>query len=372
MNSFSFEDQKTRDKSEKFVNSIESNINLEVENSNAESSFDWINEIEFALTYLDNIVRAPRVILVSEEQIVKIERAKKITVESVKNLSRNTNFIDKVDPKTKEVQPSKILEVFNEESFNTYENRFIYTLIDMINKFIAKKEKEINNLEDKTESTLKYEGSASLKGEKINIKVKIDSTKSMKLDNDESDLDKIKERIKRIKQYLNIWNKSELITQLTKARVSLVVPPIKKTNLILKNPNFQIATKLWEFLYSYDLQDKSDNKNQASKDGNNTILGILDETFFNQYSVLDIISKPKREQKEEIKKYVSTMLIRQVRSSVSILLNCGVKITDEELLELIAEEIKSEKNKKVIGKSDVKNKFKDMMNEYLESTQNYL
>ena len=66
------------------------------------------------------------------------------------------------------------------------------------------------------------------------------------------------------------------------------------------------------------------------------------------------------------------ILIRQVKHSVSTLLNCGVKISDEEILAIIADEIKNERMRKIVGKSDVKKKFKDMMSDYLESTQNYL
>ena len=366
------EDQKVKEIGQSFVKSINSNIDLKSENPDSLSSFDWVNEIEFALTYLDNIVRKPRVILVIQSEVNKIERAKKITVESVKNLARNTSFIDKIDDKTGDVQPSKILEVFNEESFNTYENRFIYTIIDMINKFVAKKEKTLDELEDKTNSTLRYEGKANIKGESINIKVQLNSTKNMKSDGDKSEIDKIRERIKKIKQYLNIWSKSELITSLTKARVSLVVPPIKKTNLILKNPNFQIATKLWEFLYSYDLQDRETDVDLKENNGTNTMLDVLNESFFTQYSILEVLNNPKKLQKEELAKYISTILIRQVNMAVATLLNCGVKITDEEILAIISDEIKNERMKKIVGKSDVKKKFKDMMSDYLENTQNYL
>ena len=89
-------------------------------------------------------------------------------------------------------------------------------------------------------------------------------------------------------------------------------------------------------------------------------------------ALLDVMNNPRKLQKEELAKYVSTILIRQVKHSVSTLLNCGVKISDEEILAIIADEIKNERMRKIVGKSDVKKKFKDMMSDYLESTQNYL
>ena len=102
------------------------------------------------------------------------------------------------------------------------------------------------------------------------------------------------------------------------------------------------------------------------------MLEILNESAFTQYSILEVLNNPKKLQKEELSKYASTILIRQIKQSVATLLNCGVKITDEEILSIISDEIKNERMRKIVGKSDVKKKFKDMMSDYLENTQNYL
>ena len=76
-----------------------------------------------------------------EEEVVKIEQAKKITVETIKHLSKNTNFIQTIDPVTGDVTPSKLLNVRKEESYDTYENRLIYTLVQntKINILMLKK-----------------------------------------------------------------------------------------------------------------------------------------------------------------------------------------------------------------------------------------
>ena len=43
-----------------------------------------------------------------------------------------------------------------------------------------------------------------------------------------------------------------MIKALSKAHITHVKSPLKKTNILLKNPNFRVATKLWEFLQNYD------------------------------------------------------------------------------------------------------------------------
>ena len=52
-----------------------------------------------------------------------------------------------------------------------------------------------------------------------------------------------------------------------------------------------------------------------------------------------------------------------------ILFSLGIKITDEELLALFSEEIQKQKSKQSIGEKDIKDKFKNAMDEYIERTQ---
>ena len=46
-------------------------------------------------------------------------------------------MISKVDEKTGDVTPSKILNITKEESFEIYENRFIYTLLLKLKDFVT-------------------------------------------------------------------------------------------------------------------------------------------------------------------------------------------------------------------------------------------
>ena len=79
-------------------------------------------------------MRVPRKFIVQEEEIVPIERARKITNESIRHLAQHTNMIAKVEGD--DVTPNQILNVFREESFEVYENRFVYTLMQNLIRFI--------------------------------------------------------------------------------------------------------------------------------------------------------------------------------------------------------------------------------------------
>ena len=107
-------------------------------------STEWIDKLEECIVALDTIVRNPRKFIVIEEDIVDISLARSISVESVKHLSQHTNLISSVT-KDGMVIPSKILNTSKEESFEIYENRFIYTLLLKIRDFIEIRSTAIKN-----------------------------------------------------------------------------------------------------------------------------------------------------------------------------------------------------------------------------------
>lgn len=368
-------DEKLAEKSELFMQNVSSDMSFKSEITNDSMSFDWVNEIEFSCPYIDNIVRNPKVALIKEEEVVKIEKARKITVASVKDLSKHTHFIEKIDKVTNEVRPSKILIEHHEETFNTYENRFIYTLIDNMLRFIMRKEVALENFKTKNDKVLEYAASTNNGYEKVNVELKISSKempKGSKENDFQKEIDDLKKRVKKMKDYIASWKRSEMLKSLEKAHVAFVVSPIKKTNMILKNPNFQIAMKLWDFLQTYDYEDTDGSKDGLDTTGNDVLKGILDESFLIDYCVFDSISSSKREQKDKLSKYAVIMVKKEIHRAVSLLLNCGIKITDEEIIAMITSEIKNEKEKRAIGSTDIKKKFQSAMDEYLERTQNYL
>jgi hypothetical protein len=367
-------DENLNKKSSEFINKINSNMSFKSELCSDLMSIDWLDEIAFACPYINNIVRNPRMTLITENDNVKIERARKITVASVKDLSRHTQYIDEVDKETGDVKPSKIMIVRNEETFNTYENRFIFTLIDNVSRFVEKKKKMFEDFEANDTKYLEYVASTTTDDEKIDIELKITSNLIPKADGVDfkKELKTIMEKLKIISEYISSWQKSEFVKVLIKERAPLVFPPIKKTNMILKNPNFQMATKLWNFLQQYAEDEEIDPKEGLNNDGDDLLKGILGDSFLMDYFVLDSISKTKKEEKEKIGKYAVVMIKQQIQRIVSILLNCGIKVTDEEIINIISNGIKDERNKRVISTSDVKKKFKNIMDEYLEKTQDYL
>lgn len=367
-------DDVIKSRSENFNKNIKSTMRLKSDLNSDVNSLEWLELIEEVCPYLDNIVRTPKVALVSESEVTKIEKARKTSVDTVKNLSKHTDYIDKIDPESGDVLPSKLLVVFREETFNTYENRFIYTLILNLLRFLTEKEEMLKDLKPKNEKSLEYSATTTNGKEKIKVDLKINTTPT-NLQDDDNDLEKtlstIRKRIEKMKKFVNSWLASELITSLEKQHAILVMPPIKKTNLILKNPNFQMATKLWDFLYSVE-DGKNKSINGMDTKGNNLLRGILDSASLMDYYVLDSVSQDKKTQKQKLCQCALLMIMNQVQNAVNILLQCGIKINEQELLKLLSAEMDKKKNVVQIGSADIKKKFQKEMDDYLSKTDQYL
>ena len=364
-------------KSQSFLTKLESDMDYKSLYNGDLISFDWLDEIEFSCPYIDIIVRNPKLTLIQEENLVKVERSKRITVASVKDLAKHTQYIEDVNQKTNDVRPSKILDIRNEETFNIYENRFLYTLLEDLNRFVREKEKLLNEFELNKSKTLEYKGTSVTTKEKVSVELRVSSMSFPSKQDDkklEEEFKNAKVRLKRVKDYLSSWDRSEMVKSLRKLHVNLVKPPLKKTNILLKNPNFRIAVRLWDFIRTYDLDEKDESKEGDDNNRVDVIKSFLDHSFFIDYSVLDSMARLKREQKKNMIDYSVIILKEEVIRVVNLLTSCGYKVTDDELLSFIAKEIKDDNDNKnrLTNTNEVKKKFKSAMDEYLERTQKYL
>ena len=354
-----------------FVKNTTSEMYFAMDNSCDALNFEWLDKIVEACPFIDQIVRHPKLTLIKEEVVSTIERAKKITSESVKDLAKHSSYINNIDEETGDVRPSKILEVRNEETYNIYENRFLYTFIHDLQRFVFEREDELNNIILGNNKSLEYKAESIEDGEKVNIELRITSAQkeSSKKDNAlESLINRQLERIKEVKEFINSWYRSDVFKELDKAHVPFIKPPVKPTNIILKNPNFQLSVQMWEYIRNYgDNLDEKDNEALTSA-GNEALISLLDNSFLIDYFVMDSVSKRKREEKEKVNNYSIILLADMIHRVLDLLRINGKDISEEELLNILLNQVKIEQEARLAGIEDIKKKFKSEINEYLERT----
>ena len=103
---------------DKFNASVKSEYTLTSNYERVEANFAWLDIMENTILYLDNILRNPNRFIINEEEVVKVEQAKRITVESIKHLAKHTSYIQEIEDNG-DVRPSKVLNVNKDESYNT-------------------------------------------------------------------------------------------------------------------------------------------------------------------------------------------------------------------------------------------------------------
>lgn len=321
---------------------------------------EWLTKMEETIRYLDNILRNPNRFIVNEEEIVKIELARRITVDSIKHLSRNTNLIQDYNKETGEVRPVKILNINKEESFNTYENRFIYSLINNMKLYIEKKKNEVSvGGSAKDDKSFIYQGKSKALGEDVEINVSLNSKLSNTSNKDDSN--DIVSRIDKVEQQIRDLCSSEVYKSLAKLHISLVTSPIKKTNLILKNTNFQYALELWNYLQSH--MESSSKNTKEDKDYSDTgdLKTLMDQSFYLNYLILRSIREDKTALKEEVSQEV-------VHNMVNQLMELDSTLSVDQIKDMVGEQFVKIKYKKVVDTSEISHIYKEAIGKYVMKT----
>ena len=345
-----------------FNRRLSSTMDVKIEAEKPKIEGLWMDKVEKTIPYIENILAAPTRLIVNEEEVVKIEKIKKVTVESIKHLSKNAGFIEDVD-ENGDVKPGKLLNVFKEETLNTYENRFIYTLIQKMRAIVVR---EKNKLLKEKLATSKEFKQVDYQGKSYNGKDKVDIQIIMTSSSESSKRTKeIKEMINRLKTLEKTIGNLMLTTTyqtLEKQNVQLITPPLKKNNVILKNVNFQYAAKLWDFLINeMDKMKVTDMENKEKKyKERGKAKKLVDETFLLDYLILQSVEN------QEIKnKYKKEIIEQLIANMVERTIDVNEGLTEEQLKNLVSKQYKIIKYKRQASNKEVQEIFKKYISKYV-------
>lgn len=209
----------------------------------------WLTTIEESLDAINNIIEKPRRFVTTSEEVVPVALAKKITADSVRHLSMNTQFI--ASDENGDIQPIRILNVTTEESYDLYENRFIYHLIQRLVTFIDKRTDVIFwSTGDEKRNTLSMTSKVDDAYEEIEYKLEMTIKNRQSFAENDSDNMQVFMRIDRVRRLVMALRNSSFCSLM--AGCSRVQSPIHRTNLMMKDPDYRTCYKLWQFLESYD------------------------------------------------------------------------------------------------------------------------
>ena len=210
---------------------------------------EWISVIEESLDAINSIIEKPRRFIATEEEVVPVSLAKRISADSVRHLSQNTQFLAPSDDGG--IHPTKILNVNTAETYDLYENRFVYHLIQRLLTFVDKRTDVIfwsTGNEIRNRFTMHSKIGDAYEEIEYNVEMTVKDRQNF-AENDAGNVDTFM-RIDRVRRLVMALRNSSFCQIMEGC--SVVRSPIQRTNLIMKDPNYRKCFQLWQFMERYD------------------------------------------------------------------------------------------------------------------------
>ena len=210
---------------------------------------EWIKVIEDSLDAINTIIEKPRRFITTEEEVVPVSLAKKISADSVRHLSQNTQFLAPSDDGN--IHPTKILNVQMAETYDLYENRFVYHLIQRLLTFVDKRTDVIfwsTGNEIRNRFTMHSKIGDAYEEIEYNVEMTVKDRQNF-AENDADNMDTFMriDRVRRLVMALRNASFCQIMQGCATVR-----SPIQRTNLIMKDPNYRKCYQLWQFMERYD------------------------------------------------------------------------------------------------------------------------
>lgn len=211
----------------------------------------WVRTVEDSIPALDFLIRHPTGYIAETEEVLPIEMTKKITGRSIMHLARHSDYLSKND--NDELMPTKLLNVFREDSLLTYENKFLNTLLSRLSYFVSRRyeiweKRGADERVRRVDFTDKF-----IHGEAhgvIHMTIELSEKYEGEYTGKNTTFDsKLRERVRRLNDITSAYQGSEFVRKMGR---NYIYPPVMRTNAIMKNKYFRQCLSLWEFIESYD------------------------------------------------------------------------------------------------------------------------
>ena len=212
---------------------------------------EWVEMIEGKLPYIEKAIDEQRKFIEEYKEVDRIDKVKQVGKDAVQHLTQHANLIMAIEDDGS-VIPERLLNTHREDSFATYENRFLHTLIHNCIMFVEARFRALQDAPNDSSSKMHMDRELVIGHEKMGFFIDHHAEKHErdKVDRDE-DLSGLTdyERIERIRMKLDDFCNTELIKSLNGC--IKVKSPINKTNCIKQDPAFKQCYDLWVFIEGY-------------------------------------------------------------------------------------------------------------------------
>ena len=212
---------------------------------------EWVEMIEGKLPYIEKAIEEQRKFIEEYKEVDRIDKVKQVGKDAVQHLTQHANLIMAIEDDGS-VIPERLLNTHREDSFATYENRFLHTLIFKTIAFVEARFRALQDAPNDSSSKLHMGREVKIGHEQFGFQINHHAEKHErdKVDREE-ELSTLTdyERIERIRMRLDDFVGTDLIKAL-KGCIA-VKSPINKTNCIKQDPAFKQCYDLWVFIEGY-------------------------------------------------------------------------------------------------------------------------
>lgn len=211
----------------------------------------WVAAIEDCLMAIDSLIRNPFRFIEETDKVLPIEMSKNITSRSIRHLAQHSDYINKVEGDM--IIPSKILNVYRDETIFTYENKFINTLIHKLYLFVNKRYITAKKYgRDEKVTSLNFTSdfvNGGIKGKfSFGIELSEQPEENAKLKNSVYTTD-IWKRVEHLNEVVTAYMTSEFCKTMGQ---NFIRPPVMHTNAMTKNRYLRQCLALYQFIEGYE------------------------------------------------------------------------------------------------------------------------
>lgn len=286
--------------------------------------------------------------------------------ENNKNEETNQNWIKNMEETMDNVRA--ILETVDKYKENSYENKFIYSLINKMVTTIKNEKKKIlakTKIPIEKINTLEYQGKSYNKDTKVDVKI-ILTNKTEESELTVEDIEILKRIIDLEKQTIKLTT-LEKYKELEKQEIETIEEKIEGNEVILNNSDFKLPIELWNYIIEeIEKKPKAKKSNKVKENRNTKMLKkYMDELFLLDYVVLQNI-----EEKEDKPSYKNEIIEQLVSNMIEKVLDMDLELPEKQLTDLVSKKYETIKYKKQVCNKQIQDIFKKYISKYVQKITN--
>ena len=212
---------------------------------------NWVDAIEDSLPAFQSIVSNPRNVIKEDELVVNVANAKKAGADVVRHLAQHAELVEKFDERTGDVRPSKLMQKYREDSVGLYENRLVFTAMEMAHQFVKiRHDALLSAMSDEFGAKLKVDSTMETATELVHMDMFLHIKETDSAIETDAKNGEVFARISKMHRILTMLMHTQFAEQMMK------LPRFKgamtKTNVLKKNPYYRKIVSLLEFMRNYD------------------------------------------------------------------------------------------------------------------------